>query len=87
MNTSSMKEADQRVIAEWPKGPNEVVRVSLQKFRGHTILSIRVWYQNSDETVRPGRNGISLSLAKHSTRIRKALRKAEKTAVARGEQP
>lgn len=59
MNTSS-KQADPQVVAEWAKGPNEVVRVSLGKYRGQTIVHIRVWYRADDETFRPGRNGISL---------------------------
>lgn len=80
---TSTKEADQRVIAQWPKGPDDVVRVSLGKFRGRTILHLRVWYRAPDETLRPGRNGISLALAEHGRKIRRALRKAEKAAAAR----
>ena len=74
---TSMKEADRGVIAEWAKSPNEVVRVSLGKFHGHTIVNIRVWYQASDKTFLPSRNGLSLGLAKHGRKIRRALRKAE----------
>jgi hypothetical protein len=71
------------VVAEWDKEPNEVVRVTLGKYAGHTILNIRVWYQNpGDKTFRPGKNGISLGLAKHSRKIRRAVRKAEKIAKA-----
>ncbi|MFK4616741.1 transcriptional coactivator p15/PC4 family protein [Bradyrhizobium diazoefficiens] len=76
MNTSS-KQADPQVVAEWAKGPNEVVRVSLGKYRGQTIVHIRVWYRADDETFRPGRNGISLALAEHARKIRRALRKAD----------
>ncbi len=77
------KQADSPVVAEWPKGPNEVVRVSLGAFRGHTVVNIRVWYRADDKTFLPGKNGISLGLAKHATKIRRALRKAEKITSAR----
>ena len=83
MNTSS-KQADSLVVAEWPKGPNEVVRVSLQTFRGQTILNIRVWYRSSHNTFQPGRNGISLAVT-HVAKIRKALKKAEQMISKAGE--
>lgn len=75
MNTSK-KTADHAVIAEWLKGQDEVVRVSLGKYRGHRIVSVRVWFRSSDNTFLPGRNGISLAVM-HVAKIRKALKKAE----------
>ena len=73
------------VVAEWPKGPNEVVRVCLQNYKGHPVINIRVWYQSrGDETLRPGTNGISLAVT-HVAKIRKALKKAEQMISKAGE--
>ncbi|WP_338692481.1 transcriptional coactivator p15/PC4 family protein [Bradyrhizobium sp. 26S5] len=80
MTSQPSPHAPSDVVAEWPKGPNELVRVSLGKYHGHTIVNIRVWYQSSGETFRPSKNGVSLGLAKHALKIRKALKKAEEIA-------
>ncbi|UGY16795.1 hypothetical protein HAP48_0004460 [Bradyrhizobium septentrionale] len=74
MNTST-KKAEPGVVAEWTKGQDEVIYVSLQEHEGRTVVNIRVWYRGLS-----AKDGISLGLAKHATKIAKrALKEAEAT--------
>ncbi|WP_297754627.1 transcriptional coactivator p15/PC4 family protein [uncultured Shimia sp.] len=50
-------------IATIPKNSKEEFRVSLDEFRGHQLLNVRVWYRAEDDEMRPGRQGIALRLA------------------------
>ncbi|WP_243611641.1 transcriptional coactivator p15/PC4 family protein [Shimia aestuarii] len=47
-------------IATIPKNSNEEIRVSLDEFRGHQLLNVRVWYRAEDDEMRPGRQGIAV---------------------------
>lgn len=43
-----------------PKNRTEEIRVTLDEFRGMTLLNVRVWYQADDGEMRPGKQGIAL---------------------------
>lgn len=43
-----------------PKNRTEEVRVTLDEFRGMTLLNVRVWYRAEDGEMRPGKQGIAL---------------------------
>ena len=71
------------VVAQWPRNEREVIRITLSKYRGRISIDIRVWFLVEGGESRPSRRGISLRLTEISD-IRKALRKAHKTAVELG---
>ena len=71
------------VLAQWPRGEREVIRVTLTKYRGRISIDIRLWFLVEGGEPRPSRRGISLRL-KEISDIRKALRRAQKTAVELG---
>ena len=71
------------LVAEWPRGKREVLRIMLSKFRGHISIDERVWFGTERGELQPSRRGISLRLTEISD-IRKGLRKAHKAAVELG---
>ena len=50
------------VCAEFDKKSREVVRVTLDKYRGTLMLAVRVWYRDG-ATLKPVRAGITMALA------------------------
>jgi hypothetical protein len=66
------------VIAEWERNGREVVRVSLDCYRGHHTIDIRVWWF-SGRDLKPGKTGITLgvrSLGELADALGKAREKA-----------
>lgn len=49
------------VIAEWERNAREVVRVSLDSYRGSYTIDIRVWWLSGRE-LKPGKTGITLGI-------------------------
>jgi hypothetical protein len=47
------------VIAEWPRSHGEVFRLQLHCFQGRPVFSIRVWYQDRQGQLRPGKDGLT----------------------------
>ncbi len=66
-------------IATIRKNVREDLRVTLDEFRGHHLLNLRVWFDVGDEEQRPGKQGVAirLDLLPH---IRAALFEAEERA-------
>lgn len=48
------------VIAEIPKRPGEVWRVSIEEFHGQKRVNIRAWWQDDFGEWRPSKQGVSL---------------------------
>ncbi len=71
------------VVAEWPRNSREMVRVTLNEYRGHPTLDCRCWFSDEDGGFLPGRCGITLAI-RHLPRLVQALREAEATARALG---
>jgi hypothetical protein len=63
------------IVAEFARNSREVVRVLLDKYRGHDIVSIRTFYRNAAEEWLPGRSGMSMSI-RHLPALVKALTEA-----------
>jgi hypothetical protein len=63
------------IIDEWPRKDGEVVRVTLDEFKGHPTLDIRNWWADSDGVWRPGKSGFTVGRA-HIDRLADALVKA-----------
>ncbi|MEQ8898656.1 MAG: transcriptional coactivator p15/PC4 family protein [Roseovarius sp.] len=66
-------------IATIRKNAREDLRVTLEEFRGHHLLNLRIWYDADDGEQRPGKQGVAirLDLLPH---LRKALSEAEQEA-------
>lgn len=66
-------------IATIRKNVREDLRVTLEEFRGHHLLNLRIWYDAEDGEQRPGKQGVAirLDLLPH---LRKALSEAEQEA-------
>lgn len=62
-----------------PKNAREELRVSLEEFKGHRLLTLRVWYEAEDGTRRPGKQGIAIR-QELLPELLKALHKAERKA-------
>ncbi|WP_294613062.1 transcriptional coactivator p15/PC4 family protein [uncultured Roseovarius sp.] len=66
-------------IATIRKNAREDLRVTLDEFRGHHLINLRVWFDTDDGEQRPGKQGVAvrLDLLPH---LRQALSEAEKEA-------
>ena len=65
------------IIAEFPKNKREIVRVSIENYKGQTVISVRVFYHAGDDAeLRPGRSGLSMSI-QHVVKLAAALKDAE----------
>ena len=62
------------VVAELKKNAKERIRVTLDLFRGTPILSVRVWYQDEENTWKPGRQGLAMD-ARKARRAEKATKR------------
>lgn len=49
----------EQVVAEIRKNSREVIRITLQEFKGVPLCSVRVWFEAEDGTMRPGRDGLN----------------------------
>ncbi|MBU0516056.1 MAG: transcriptional coactivator p15/PC4 family protein [Proteobacteria bacterium] len=53
----------EKLIAEITKNAREKVRVELSEYRGHDLISIRVWWlDGNSDTWRPSKKGLALSI-------------------------
>jgi Transcriptional Coactivator p15 (PC4) len=50
-------------ITEWRRNARETVRVRLDEFNGCQTIDCRVWYRSPSGELRPGRAGLTLSVA------------------------
>lgn len=75
---------DVETIFEFDKNRREKVRVSLNTFRGHRLVGIRVWFDPQDGSdLRPGNSGLSLRVDRIGA-LQKALEAAAQAAKASG---
>ena len=49
-------------IAIIRKNVREELRVSVDEFRGHQLINMRVWFEGEDGRMRPGKQGLALRL-------------------------
>lgn len=49
-----------RPIATIRKNASETLHVSLDEFRGHSLINLRVFFTADDGTQRPGKAGVAL---------------------------
>lgn len=66
-------------IATIRKNAREDLRVTLDEFRGHHLLNLRVWFDADENEQRPGKQGIAIRLDQLPS-LRQALAEAEDAA-------
>jgi hypothetical protein len=71
------------IVAEWPLNRREHLRVTLQRYRGVDLVGVRKWFFGDDDSLRPGKNGITVNI-KHLPQLADAITKALAEARARG---
>ncbi len=70
-------------IAIIQKNSREELRVTLEEYRGHDLLNLRVWFEAEDGTMRPGKQGLALRL-ELLPELRQALEAAQAQAERQG---
>jgi hypothetical protein len=50
------------IIVEHQRNERELLRVSLDQYRGRNTIDIRVWFRSGDE-LKPGRKGLTMSVS------------------------
>lgn len=63
-------------VATIRKNAREELRVTLENFKGHDILSLRVWFDAGEGEMRPGKQGLALRVELMPD-LMEALRAAE----------
>jgi hypothetical protein len=71
------------VVAEWPRNGNEVLRLTLEHYRGRYRADLRIWFRADDGELRRTRRGVPIALEDVDS-VMRGLRKAEETAVELG---
>jgi hypothetical protein len=71
------------VVAELPRNNREVIRVSLDQYRGREVADARAWWRDQQGEWKPGRSGLTLSV-KHLPALANGLALALRRARALG---
>lgn len=71
------------IVAEWPKNERESVRVALDEFNGHPVVSARLWFKGDDGNMRPGKSGLAIGV-RHLPALARALNQALLIATEQG---
>ena len=45
------------------KNSREEIRISRDNFRGHDLISIRIWFKADDGSMRPSKEGVNFRVA------------------------
>lgn len=53
------------VIAAFEKNKKEEVRLGVETFHGRKIINIRVFYKDDDGVMKPGKQGLALSVDRY----------------------
>jgi hypothetical protein len=72
-----------QVFAHITKNKRERLRVELQEYRGHHLLSVRIWFLDPIGRLLPSHKGLSISL-RHLPAVRQAIEEAEEVAQRNG---
>lgn len=49
-------------VAEFQKNSRDTVRIALEVFKGTPLIAVRVWYRDGSGGLRPGKDGINISI-------------------------
>jgi hypothetical protein len=75
--------SEQRLVAAIRRNAREEIRVTLGEWNGRPVFGIRAWFQASDGTMRPSKDGLTLR-ADLLAELARALADAERQAWADG---
>jgi Transcriptional Coactivator p15 (PC4) len=81
--TATTAQESRVVIASWRRNQRETVQVALDSWRGCPTIDVRTWYLAADNSLRPSKTGISLSV-RHLPALAEALTDALIEAERRG---
>ena len=62
--TAAKEMTDAQIIGEFEKNSRERVRVSIESWRGHSLVNLRVLWHRDDGEWLPSRKGLAVSTAK-----------------------
>ena len=54
----------QRLIASIEKNSRQILRVTLDDFKGHRLVNLLVWFKTAEGDYCPGRHGVTLRINK-----------------------
>lgn len=57
--------ADSVLISQFEKNKKEEVRISVDTFHGRKLINIRVFYRDDDGSMKPGKQGLALSVEQY----------------------
>lgn len=57
--------ADSVLISQFEKNKKEEVRISVDTFHGRKLINIRVYYRDEDGSMKPGKQGLALSVEQY----------------------
>ena len=61
------------IIDEWQKNSGEVIRVTIGLYNKKNVISIRTWYFDDNDELKPGKQGVNYEI-KHLANLRKAVK-------------
>ena len=70
----------EHLIAAIEKNTRESLRVTLDDFKGHRLVNMRVWFKANDGEMRPENSGIAIKIEKLEELL-SALAKAKTEAI------
>ncbi len=53
------------LISQFEKNKKEEVRISVDTFHGRKLINIRVYYRDDDGSMKPGKQGLALSVEQY----------------------
>ncbi len=60
------------IVAEWSRNANEIVRISLGRYKNNDTIDVRLWYRLEFGVWQPTRRGLTLS-ARHLPALAKGF--------------
>lgn len=66
-----------------PRGRNEIIRVKLEKYKGHRGVSIRIWYRAETGELKPTQKGVWIPILLFPN-VMKGIKKIRRRAITEG---
>lgn len=71
------------LVTEFARNDREMVRVTIDEYRGHDVVSIRNFYKAADGEWKPGRGGMAMAVRHLPTLIKALIQAADCAGVDR----
>jgi hypothetical protein len=76
-------DAELGIVAEWPISAGQVLRISVEPYKGAWLFNVRKWFDPGNGELRPSKQGVALSV-KHLPKLAEAVNGALSAARSRG---